>query len=280
MSDGATEDRHERAPGTLYICATPIGNLEDITLRALRILQSVDFVAAEDTRHTRKLLSHHGISTRLVSYHEHNKAGSGRRIIESILLGQSVALVSDAGMPAVSDPGGDIVRLAVIAGIKVVPLPGPSAVITALSVSGFPLDRFTFLGFLPRDKKGLRAILTRIASAREISIAYEAPHRLKASLAEMLPVIGDRAICIAREITKVHEEFWRGTVRQAQEAFLDREVLGEITLVIDGAGEAADLLSAATEEETRTRALNVLAELVANGVPSKKPPGRWLSNLE
>jgi 16S rRNA (cytidine1402-2'-O)-methyltransferase len=220
--------------GTLYVCATPIGNLEDITLRALLVLRTVDLIAAEDTRRTRKLLSHHGISKPLVSYHEHNKAESAQKILSLVGAGRDVALVTDAGVPGVSDPGSDLVRECVAQGVKVVPVPGPSAVTAALSASGTGAAQFIFLGFLPRAKKALRQAIGELAGFRWTIVFYEAPHRLVDTLSEMAPVLGERHICIAREMSKVHEEFFRGTVAEARDAFAEREVLGEITVVLEG----------------------------------------------
>jgi 16S rRNA (cytidine1402-2'-O)-methyltransferase len=221
--------------GKLFVCATPIGNLQDVTLRLLSVLGSVHVIAAEDTRHTRKLLSHHGISRPLVSYHEHNKRQAGDALIQRLLAGEDVALVTDAGVPAVSDPGNDLVAEAASLGIAVVPVPGPSALTAALSVSGLATDEFTFVGFLPRGKKRMVALLEEFRAQNRALVAYESPKRLRSSLEVMAGFLVDRRICVTRELTKVHEEVFRGTVSEAKEFFSGREVLGEITLVLEGA---------------------------------------------
>ena len=216
----------------LYLVATPIGNLEDVTLRALRVLREVSSIAAEDTRTARKLLSHYGIRARLVSYNEHNKAARIPYIL-SLLREGDVALVSEAGMPGISDPGTDLVAAAAAAGFRVVPVPGPSAVVTALAVSGLPANRFLFLGFLPRRQGERRRLLAEVRGLGCTLVALEAPHRLRASLADVLDVLGDRRIAVCRELTKAFEEVFRGTVSAALAHF--QEPRGEFTLVIQGA---------------------------------------------
>jgi 16S rRNA (cytidine1402-2'-O)-methyltransferase len=221
--------------GVLYIVATPIGNLEDISLRALRTLGDVDLVAAEDTRRTQILLAHHGIATPLTSYHEHNEKSKTRYLIERLERGQSIALVSDAGTPTLSDPGYRLVVEAIKAGIRVSPIPGASALTAVLSASGLPVDRFVFEGFLPARAQERR---TRLRALREESrslVFYEAPHRLKESLADMREILGNRDIVLAREVTKVHEEFVRGLLSEVISEIACREIRGEITLVIRGA---------------------------------------------
>lgn len=220
--------------GVLYLCATPIGNLEDITLRALRILREADLIAAEDTRHTKKLLSHYDIHTPVTSYHEHNKRDKGPEIIAAIKKGQNVALVSDAGMPGVSDPGQDLVVLAVNEGIEVVPVPGASASLAALVGSGLPTDRFVFEGFLPRVKKERDKALQRIVSEDRTVIIYESPHRVTKTLEELLDVAGDRNIAVTRELTKVHEQFVRGRLPFVLEYFRNHPPKGEFTIVLEG----------------------------------------------
>ncbi len=220
-------------PGTLYLVATPIGNLEDITYRAVRLLKEADIIACEDTRHTRKLLAHFGISKPLVSYHEHNEEQRAEELIERLREGKSVALVSDAGMPVVSDPGYRLVRRAAEEGIPVVPAPGPSAALTALAASGLPSDRFTFLGFLPPRGAQRRETLRRIAEMDTTVILFEAPHRILATLDDLRQVAGDRAIVAAREMTKIHEEFLRGTAEEVREELARRNsIKGEFTIVI------------------------------------------------
>ena len=229
----------------LYVVATPIGNLEDITLRALRILGEVGLIAAEDTRVTRKLLARHEIDTPMTSYHEHNK----RRKLPSLMSAletQDVALVSDAGTPGVSDPGYEFVRAASEAGVRVIPVPGPSAVTSALAVSGLPADQFVYIGFLPRRRGDRVRLLESLVSEQRSVVALEAPHRLRASLEDLLAKLGDRNMTVTRELTKLHEEVFRGSVSDALERFL--EPRGEFTLVIEGATESN---TSASPEEAR-----------------------------
>ena len=219
--------------GVLYVVATPIGNLEDITYRAVRILREAGLIACEDTRHTRKLLDHYGIEGKLVSYHEHNEAERSRELIERLHEGVSVAQVSDAGMPGISDPGYRVIKSAIEQGIAVVPVPGPSALIAALAASGLPTDAFEFRGFLPAKSGQRRTELESIRPREHTVIFYEAPHRIHESIDDIVAVLGpERPIVIARELTKVHEEFLRGTVREVAENILDRELKGEITILI------------------------------------------------
>lgn len=226
-------------PGILYIVPTPIGNLEDITLRALRVLKEVELIAAEDTRHTQHLLSHFGIKTALTSYHEHNERDKARTLVERLKNGASIALVADAGTPAISDPGYRIVVEAVRAGIQVVPLPGASALTTALCASGLPTDRFLFEGFLPAKLQERKAKLQSLRGETVTMVFYEAPHRLMDALGDMLKIFGDREIAVARELTKLHEEFVRGKLSDVTGALSDRDIRGEIVLVVQGAaGEA------------------------------------------
>ena len=220
--------------GVLYIVATPIGNLEDITLRALRVLKEVDLIAAEDTRHTRILLSHYDIRTPLTSYHEHNERTKAQSLVERLLGGENIALVSDAGTPAISDPGYRLVVDAIHAGIRVIPLPGASALVATLSAGGLPTDRFAFEGFLPAKKQERRARLQELRQEARTLVFYEAPHRLKESLQDMQQIIGDREIVVGRELSKVHEEVLRGTVSEVVARLSDREVKGEITIVVHG----------------------------------------------
>jgi 16S rRNA (cytidine1402-2'-O)-methyltransferase len=216
---------------TLYVVATPIGNLEDISLRAIRILSQVGLIAAEDTRKTRRLLSAHNIKTPLTSYHEHNKLSKLPYLLK-LLEEKDIALVSEAGMPVVSDPGYELVRAAIEQDIPVVPIPGASAIIAAIAISGLPPDQFIYLGFLPRRKGERRRLLQSIASEPRTVVAFEAPHRLLKALIDILDVLGDRKISICRELTKVHEEVFRGTVSEAIEYFT--EPRGEFTLIIAG----------------------------------------------
>jgi len=222
--------------GTLYVVATPIGNLEDITLRALRVLREVDLIAAEDTRTTRKLLSHYGIHTPLISYHEHSPPEREVQILEALAKGD-VALVSEAGTPGISDPGTRLIQEAIRRGHPVVPVPGPSAVTAALAVSGLPTAPFLYLGFLPREREKRRDLLTTVARLPYTLVIFEAPHRLRKSLADLLDLLGDRCLAIARELTKVHEEVWRGSLAEAVRHFEAVQPRGEFTLVVEGAAQ-------------------------------------------
>ncbi|MDD3295055.1 MAG: 16S rRNA (cytidine(1402)-2'-O)-methyltransferase [Geobacteraceae bacterium] len=218
--------------GTLYIIATPIGNLEDITLRALRILREVDLIAAEDTRHSRKLLSHFGISKPLTSYFDHNKNIKGALILEKLREGMSVALISDAGTPCISDPGYQLIRDAWSSGVNVVPLPGPCAAMTALSASGLPVNSFVFEGFLPNRSGKRREKLLRLKDEVRVLIFYEAPVRILATLLDVMEILGDRDAVLAREVTKIHEEFLRGKVSEILDTMEARMIKGEIVLMI------------------------------------------------
>ena len=221
-------------PGILYIVATPIGNLEDITLRAIRTLKEADIIAAEDTRHTQILLKHFAIKTPLTSYHEHNERAKTGQLVTRLERGESIALVSDAGTPAISDPGFRLVVEAVRAGIRVIPIPGASAAIAVLSASGLPTDGFVFTGFLPAKKQERRSKLQELRSQHHSIVAYEAPHRLDESLRDIREILGERRIVLAREVSKVHEEFLRGPVNEVMGQIEQREIRGEITLVIEG----------------------------------------------
>lgn len=224
--------------GMLYLCATPIGNLEDITLRVLRILQEADVIAAEDTRQTRKLLTHYEIRTPLTSYHEHNKMEKTPVLIKRMLEGETIALVTDAGTPAISDPGEDLARACYEAGIQVTSLPGPAAVITALTLSGMKARRFTFEGFLPTDKKERESVLARLADTTCTTVFYEAPHRLLKTLEVLEGVVGgQRKIAVCKELTKKHEKALRFTMEEALAFYTENPPRGEFVLVLDGADE-------------------------------------------
>jgi len=220
--------------GILAIVSTPIGNMEDITLRALRILKEADLIAAEDTRRTGLLLNHFGIEKPLTSYFEGNELKKGEVILSRLKHGDRVALVSDAGTPGISDPGFRLIRAAIEHKIPVIPIPGPSAVITALSVSGLPTDAFFFKGFLPHKSKKRRDLLKDLAEARETLIFYESPHRISETLKDVYEVLGDREIVLTRELTKVYEEVLRGKVTEIQKQIESRTLKGEMTLVISG----------------------------------------------
>lgn len=223
--------------GTLYLVGTPIGNLEDMTYRAVRTLKEADWIAAEDTRQTRKLLNHYDISTRLFSYHEHNKASSGEQIIEKLLNGESVALVSDAGLPAISDPGYELVCEAASHQLRVVPIPGANAALSALIVSGLPTDRFTFVGFLPREQSKLKQSLEQLKPNRHTLLFYESPYRIVNTLKAMQEGWGNRHVALVRELTKRFEEIWRGTTENAIQWLREHPPKGEYCIVVEGASK-------------------------------------------
>jgi 16S rRNA (cytidine1402-2'-O)-methyltransferase len=219
--------------GKLYLVATPIGNLQDITLRAIETLRNVDVIACEDTRHSKKLLSNLGINKPLISYHEHNETERAVELIQKLLDGPSIAVISDAGTPGINDPGFRVVTDAINAGIDVVSIPGPSAAITAVAASGLPTDSFYFGGFLPAKKGERRARLTELRDISATLVFYEAPHRIAAALTDCLEKLGNRRAVVARELTKVHEEYVRGTLSELAEKFGSAAVKGEIVLLID-----------------------------------------------
>jgi len=227
--------------GTLFVVATPLGNLEDLTLRAIRVLRTVGLVACEDTRRTRRLLSSQGITTPATSYFEHNERWKGARILEALRAGRDVALVSDAGTPGISDPGYRLVRDARAEGLPVVPVPGPSAVVAALSVSGLPTDRFLFVGFLPPRPEARRRELESLRDGRETLVFYESPVRVVGCLADLAAVLGDREAFLCREATKLHEEYVRGRLSELRALLAERaRVKGEIVLVVSGAAEGRE----------------------------------------
>lgn len=243
-------------PKTLYVVGTPIGNLEDITFRAVQVLKDVDLIAAEDTRHTGGLLQHFQIDTPQISYHDHNRHSRLGELLSRLRQGQAIALVTDAGMPGISDPGYELVAACVEAGIAVVPIPGASAVVTALSAGGLPTDRFVFEGFLPPKGTERRDRLEALESESRTIVLYEAPHRLRQTLTDLAATLGnDRSIVLARELTKRFEEFWRGTVAEAIEVYGDREPMGEFTVLVSGAQSTAPLLSEAALKSELQRLL-------------------------
>ena len=226
--------------GALYLVATPIGNLEDMTYRAVRTLQEADIIAAEDTRESRKLLTHFDIQgKKLFSYHEHNKRASGPELIRLMQEGQRIALVSDAGLPAISDPGADLVQLAVEANVPVIPVPGANAALSALIASGLSTERFTFIGFLPRDRKSIDELLTSVKREKGSILLYESPHRVVKTLIRIHEVLGDRQVVVARELTKRYEQFVRGSVTQCIEYYEAEPPLGECCIVIGGASDSS-----------------------------------------
>lgn len=245
--------------GILYVVGTPIGNLGDMSPRAVETLENVDFIAAEDTRVTLKLLNHFGIKKPMVSYFEHNKHQRGEIICRRILSGENCAIVTDAGMPCISDPGELLVKQCEEYGIEVKAVPGPSAVISALAISGLPTGRFTFEGFLSVNKKSRMEHLESVKNETRTMIFYEAPHKLNATLRDMLGVFGNRSIAIVRELTKIHEEVIRTTLEQAVERYSEAPLKGEIVLVIDGA-KPVDNNKVYTEEEAADLAIALAAE--------------------
>ena len=249
------EEKNKVEKSTLYLVATPIGNLSDISERAIKVLTEADFIAAEDTRNSLRLLSALGIKNELVSYHEHNKKSSGERLVARLLSGESCALITDAGMPAISDPGEDIVRLCADAGITVSVIPGACAAVSALSLSGLATSRFAFEGFLSANKSERKKQLEKVKTEDRTLIFYEAPHKLKSTLADMSDIFGkDRKISLCREITKLNEEIKRTTLGEAVEFYSVNEPRGEYVLVVEGfsgesiSSEAAELLSLSPEE--------------------------------
>jgi 16S rRNA (cytidine1402-2'-O)-methyltransferase len=241
--NGESSDLNKIGGPSLYLVATPIGNLEDITLRALRVLKEVDLIACEDTRQTLKLLSHYGIHTRLVSYHEHNEMTMAAELVVDLEGGAKIALVTDAGMPGISDPGFRLIALAIRHHVQVVPIPGASAFLAALVASGLPTDSFRFSGFLPAKSGQRRKLLESVRESPRTQVFYEAPHRLLETLSDVVELLGnDRHVVVAREVTKLHEEFLRGRAAEVLEQLKARgDVKGEITLLIATAEEGAAL---------------------------------------
>jgi 16S rRNA (cytidine1402-2'-O)-methyltransferase len=260
--------------GILYLVGTPIGNLEDITLRAIRILQEVDLIAAEDTRRTGKLLQHLQIKTPQISYHQHNQTERKEELLDGLQAGKTIALVTDAGMPGISDPGYEIVKAAIASDILVVPIPGVTAAITALAASGLPTDRFVFEGFLPAKGKQRSERLDVLKSETRTLIIYEAPHRLLSTLMDLGAVLGeDRQIVLARELTKLHEEWWRGTIGEAIATYSQtRQTKGEYTLVV--AGEQLTQNPILSEAELKAE----LRQLLQQGM-SRSQASRHLAQL-
>jgi len=259
MSDAASVARP-----ALYLVATPIGNLEDITLRALRVLKEVDVIACEDTRQTQKLLNHYAIATRTTSYHEHNEMTKSAELVKEMQEGASVALVTDAGMPGISDPGYRLITLAIRHHVPVVPVPGASAFLAALVASGLPTDSFRFSGFLPAKRGERRKALEEINNSPRTQVFYEAPHRVVESLEDVVEVLGEsRHVVVAREVTKLHEEFLRGRAREVLETLKKRDVVkGEITLLIGKAEEEDSRVETATlaRLSVRQRVQQIMAE--------------------
>ncbi|HIK15188.1 MAG TPA: 16S rRNA (cytidine(1402)-2'-O)-methyltransferase [Leptolyngbyaceae cyanobacterium M33_DOE_097] len=257
----------EPKPGTLYLVGTPIGNLEDMTFRAVRILQQVDLIAAEDTRHTGKLLHHFQINTPQISYHEHNRQSRIAELIRLLHQAKAIALVSDAGMPGISDPGYELVKACAEENITVVPIPGCNAAIAGLTVSGLPSDRFVFEGFLPAKSNARRAYLESLKAETRTLIFYEAPHRLCATLDDLQVLGADREIALARELTKLHEEIWRGTIAEAIAHHQVKPPQGEYTVVVAGAKlESAQL----SPETIKTELEQLLAQGISRSEASRQ----------
>jgi 16S rRNA (cytidine1402-2'-O)-methyltransferase len=250
--------------GTLYIVATPIGNLEDITLRALRVLKEVDLIACEDTRQTRKLLTRHDIKTPTISYHQHNERQRSGELIDKLKAGANIALVSDAGTPTISDPGMILIRQAIEEGITVVPIPGPSAVVTALMAAGLPTEAWLFIGFLPAKPTARRRELEKLKGLPYTLIFYEAPHRLRVMVHDLLAVLGDRQVVLAREMTKVHEEFYRGALSELHRWVETHRLRGEMILITAGA-ECADSDVEGGRQHQRGREASHQTALVGEG---------------
>jgi 16S rRNA (cytidine1402-2'-O)-methyltransferase len=261
-----------RVAGTLYIVSTPIGNLEDITLRALRTLGEVDLIAAEDTRHSLKLLNHYGISKPMISYWGEREKIRSVEIIRRLQSGQTVALISDAGTPGISDPGAVVVRKAIEENIKVVPVPGPSALIAALSLSGLPTDVFTFIGFLPPKKTMRKKILKDLSLEKSTLVFYEAPHRLVETLNDMDQVFGGRKAALIKEITKMHEEILRGKISEIIGALQERRIAGEYVIVLEGRPE--------TNKVTIADALEEIDSLMKKGLKRKEAVKKIAADYE
>ncbi|ARV58653.1 16S rRNA (cytidine(1402)-2'-O)-methyltransferase [Nostocales cyanobacterium HT-58-2] len=255
-------------PGTLYVVGTPIGNLEDMTFRAVQTLQTVDLIAAEDTRHTGRLLQHFQIKTPQVSYHEHNRSSRIPELLEQLSDGKAIALVTDAGIPGISDPGYELVKVCIEAGIPVVPIPGANAAMTALSAAGLPTDRFVFEGFLPAKGQQRRSHLEFLETEPRTLIFYESPYRLRDTLQDFAEIFGNhRQIVIARELTKLYEEFWRGTIEEAIAHYSQRDPQGEYTLVVAGKPPTQVQLS---EEELKTELEKIMSQGISRSQASRQ----------
>lgn len=268
------ENGSSNISGQLYLCSTPIGNLEDITLRVLRILKEVDIIAAEDTRHTKKLLSYYHIHTPVTSYHEHNERGKGLKLVSEIKGGKSVALVSDAGTPGISDPGYEIVVMAIKEGIKVVPVPGASASLAALAASGLPTDRFVFEGFLPRAGKERNKALKNVLSEERTVIFYESPYRIIKTLQEILEHGEDRNVVVTRELTKVYEQFIRGKISDVLLHFENSKPKGEFTVLLDGKREEQNII-----RPDKDGIIAKVEELINQGIDKKAAIKQVSQNL-
>lgn len=274
----------------LYLIATPIGNLEDMTLRAIRMLKEVDLIACEDTRHTRRLLDHFGISTATISYHEHNEKSRAGELVERLRGGRSVALVTDAGTPGISDPAYRLVCATIEAGIEVIPIPGPTAFVAALVASGLPTDAFLFGGFLPPKRQARRSKLEQLKSQRATLVFYEAPHRIRETLTDALAILGDRRAVVARELTKLHEQFLRGSLAELTNLLATQSPRGEMTLVIAGNTDdnlaflsefsLADEVDRLAEDEGMDRKEALKTAARRRGIPRREAYQRYLEEKE
>jgi len=253
--------------GTLYLVGTPIGNLKDLSIRALETLQNVDLIAAEDTRHTQKLLNHYAIHKPVTSYFEHNKSSKGPWLLERLSAGENIALVSDAGMPGISDPGEDLVKACLQKKIPMTVIPGPSAILTALVASGLDCKGFVFAGFFPRLKKEQKKIFSQLKEEKKTIIFYESPYRLQKTLAEIKEAWGERHCCVARELTKIYEEYIRGTLSEVLVYWEQHRPKGEMTLLIEGARDEKDVVAAAATPERIVQCYN---ELLSKGISPKE----------
>lgn len=266
----------EEKQGILFMCATPIGNLEDITFRAVRVMKEVDIIAAEDTRHTRKLLTHYDIHTELISYHEHNKFSQGPEIIKNLLAGKDVLLVSDAGLPGIADPGSHLVELAIDAGICVTPLPGANAALSGLICSGIDTTTFYFSGFLPKTAKKRRDTLQALVHQRSTLLFYESPHHLKDTIKEFAEVFGEsRQITVARELTKKFEEFWRGTIGSIAKKLDTTQPRGEFCLIVAGYDGSEPVLV-----EEKLEPIELVTKLMNEGLTKKAAIKEAASQLQ
>ena len=255
--------------GILYLCATPIGNLEDMTFRSIRILKEVDLIAAEDTRHTIKLLNHFDIHTPLTSYHEHNKLSKGPELITTLLEGKSVVVVSDAGLPGIADPGSHLVSLAIEHNIVVTPIPGANAALSALICSGLDTTMFSFIGFLQKTNKKRKELLEQLKEEEKTLLFYESPHRIKDTLAELVNILGNRKVVAARELTKKFEEFLRGDVEYLIKYFKENQPRGEFTIVVEGFNQEKQGLEESNEPLSTADICDLVQALVQEGVDKK-----------
>lgn len=251
--------------GTIYLVGTPIGNLEDMTFRAIRILQEVDMIAAEDTRNTRKLLSHFDIHTPMVSYHEHNKQTKTSELVNEVLHGKSIAIVSDAGLPGIADPGTDLVQAAIEANLNIVPIPGANAALTALIASGLSTIQFGFIGFLPKTSKHRQEMLVQLQNRTDTLLIYESPHRLVATLNDLATILGStRRLVLARELTKKFETFWRGTIEEALAMYATEKPRGEFVIILEGG------VATSNQEYPELSPIEYVHLLLAEGMSKKE----------